>query len=162
MSFSSLFNQTTLPQHTCRIRPALWLFSFAFVSPPDDLPFANKMSYCKEEGKDKIIFMSTEDLSKPSSVSFPEDEPAPGLILASGEINWNCPCLGGMATGPCGVEFREAFSCFHYRYLPELLLINTRIKCTSFFLQIKFKNFAFYLSFYQKRVFQGFLYEVCV
>merc|ERR1711974_436731 len=28
--------------------------------------------------------------------------------------NWNCPCLGGMAIGPCGIEFREAFSCFHY------------------------------------------------
>merc|ERR1712156_280976 len=38
----------------------------------------------------------------------------PGLILPNGEINWNCPCLGGMAMGPCGVEFREAFSCFHY------------------------------------------------
>merc|ERR1711994_541895 len=24
------------------------------------------------------------------------------------------PCLGGMPSGPCGVEFREAFSCFHY------------------------------------------------
>ncbi|KAF9464998.1 hypothetical protein BDZ94DRAFT_1160606, partial [Collybia nuda] len=29
-----------------------------------------------------------------------------------GEINWDCPCLGGMAHGPCGPEFREAFSCF--------------------------------------------------
>ena len=38
----------------------------------------------------------------------------PGLILPNGDINWNCPCLGGMAVGPCGVEFREAFSCFHY------------------------------------------------
>merc|ERR1712107_360417 len=28
-------------------------------------------------------------------------------------INWNCPCLGGMAVGPCGMEFRDAFSCFH-------------------------------------------------
>lgn len=37
-----------------------------------------------------------------------------GLILPSGEINWNCPCLGGMASGPCGTEFKEAFSCFHY------------------------------------------------
>ena len=42
-----------------------------------------------------------------------EDTP-PGLILPNGEINWNCPCLGGMAVGPCGVEFRDAFSCFHY------------------------------------------------
>ena len=42
------------------------------------------------------------------------DEPPPGLILPNGDINWNCPCLGGMAVGPCGLEFREAFSCFHY------------------------------------------------
>jgi mitochondrial intermembrane space import and assembly protein 40 len=66
-------------------------------------------------GKDKIIFLTPEDLSKPSSIVLPEDEEPPGLLLPSGEINWNCPCLGGMATGPCGVEFREAFSCFHYR-----------------------------------------------
>lgn len=32
----------------------------------------------------------------------------------TGEINWDCPCLGGMAYGPCGPEFREAFSCFVY------------------------------------------------
>lgn len=38
----------------------------------------------------------------------------PGLILPNGEINWNCPCLGGMASGPCGTEFKDAFSCFHY------------------------------------------------
>lgn len=37
-----------------------------------------------------------------------------GLIAADGSINWDCPCLGGMASGPCGVDFREAFSCFHY------------------------------------------------
>ena len=32
----------------------------------------------------------------------------------TGEINWDCPCLGGMAYGPCGDEFRAAFSCFVY------------------------------------------------
>lgn len=32
----------------------------------------------------------------------------------TGEINWDCPCLGGMATGPCGDEFKAAFSCFVY------------------------------------------------
>lgn len=32
----------------------------------------------------------------------------------TGEINWDCPCLGGMADGPCGEEFKEAFSCFVY------------------------------------------------
>lgn len=30
----------------------------------------------------------------------------------TGEINWDCPCLGGMANGPCGEQFRAAFSCF--------------------------------------------------
>ena len=37
-----------------------------------------------------------------------------GLIRPDGEINWNCPCLQGMADGPCGQEFRGSFSCFHY------------------------------------------------
>ena len=36
------------------------------------------------------------------------------LNPVTGEINWDCPCLGGMAYGPCGEEFRAAFSCFVY------------------------------------------------
>ncbi|KAJ8144463.1 hypothetical protein OY671_002432 [Metschnikowia pulcherrima] len=32
----------------------------------------------------------------------------------TGEINWDCPCLGGMAHGPCGEEFKAAFACFVY------------------------------------------------
>ena len=32
----------------------------------------------------------------------------------TGEINWDCPCLGGMAHGPCGPQFKAAFSCFVY------------------------------------------------
>jgi intermembrane space import and assembly protein 40 len=32
----------------------------------------------------------------------------------TGEINWDCPCLGGMAKGPCGEQFKAAFSCFIY------------------------------------------------
>merc|ERR1712098_959825 len=60
-------------------------------------------------------FLSPEEAAEPSKVTLgePEEHP-PGLIQPNGEINWNCPCLGGMAVGPCGVEFREAFSCFHY------------------------------------------------
>ena len=45
-----------------------------------------------------------------------------GLILSNGDINWECPCLGGMATGPCGNQFREAFSCFHFRLIEIYLL----------------------------------------
>ncbi|XP_011874732.1 PREDICTED: mitochondrial intermembrane space import and assembly protein 40-B [Vollenhovia emeryi] len=72
------------------------------------------MPLIRKVGKDTIIFASKEDHAVPSKISLPEPEPSPGLLLPNGEINWNCPCLGGMATGPCGVEFREAFSCFHY------------------------------------------------
>ena len=64
--------------------------------------------------KDLVIFATKEDHSTPSNVVLPEPEQQPGLILENGDINWNCPCLGGMATGPCGLEFRNAFSCFHY------------------------------------------------
>ncbi|KAK7573921.1 hypothetical protein V9T40_011112 [Parthenolecanium corni] len=72
------------------------------------------MSYCRKEGKDIIIFATKEEHQIPSTVTIPEPEKQPGIILSDGSINWNCPCLGGMATGPCGIEFREAFSCFHY------------------------------------------------
>lgn len=75
------------------------------------------MSHCRklgEDGKDLVIFATKEDHAEPSKIQLPKLEPQPGLILPNGDINWNCPCLGGMATGPCGVEFRNAFSCFHY------------------------------------------------
>merc|ERR1712002_327334 len=73
------------------------------------------MGKTETKSKDKVIFLTEEEASIPSKVELAEkDENPPGLILSNGDINWNCPCLGGMAVGPCGVEFREAFSCFHY------------------------------------------------
>ncbi|XP_026162831.1 mitochondrial intermembrane space import and assembly protein 40-like [Mastacembelus armatus] len=77
------------------------------------------MSSVREEGKDRIIFVTKEDHATPSNAELVEEDPNDpyeehGLILPSGEINWNCPCLGGMASGPCGTEFKDAFSCFHY------------------------------------------------
>ncbi|XP_071984192.1 mitochondrial intermembrane space import and assembly protein 40 isoform X1 [Engystomops pustulosus] len=70
-------------------------------------------------GKDKIIFVTKEDHATPSSAELIPDDPNDpyedhGLILPNGDINWNCPCLGGMASGPCGEQFKAAFSCFHY------------------------------------------------
>lgn len=41
-----------------------------------------------------------------------EDAPPQAFNPETGEINWDCPCLGGMAHGPCGEEFKAAFSCF--------------------------------------------------
>ncbi|KAJ3194915.1 Guanine nucleotide-binding protein-like 3 [Irineochytrium annulatum] len=32
----------------------------------------------------------------------------------TGEINWDCPCLGPMTKPPCGEDFKAAFSCFVY------------------------------------------------
>ena len=52
----------------------------------------------------------------------------------TGEINWDCPCLGGMAHGPCGEEFREAFSCFVYsEEEPKGMDCIDKFKCVPFF-----------------------------
>lgn len=77
------------------------------------------MAYCRQEGKDQIIFVTREDHESPSNAELVVDDPNDpyeeyGLTLPSGEINWNCPCLEGMASGPCGESFKSAFACFHY------------------------------------------------
>ena len=66
----------------------------------------------------------TSSISDPGSISETEEplSPPEGEEDASqaafnpetGEINWDCPCLGGMAHGVCGEQFKEAFSCFVY------------------------------------------------
>ncbi|EEQ87536.1 mitochondrial intermembrane space import and assembly protein 40 [Blastomyces dermatitidis ER-3] len=72
----------------------------------------------------------TSDLAATADIEIPSSEPEPRLLTPgeleeeasnegafnpeTGEINWDCPCLGGMAHGPCGEEFRAAFSCFVY------------------------------------------------
>lgn len=35
-----------------------------------------------------------------------EDEGQMGAVGADGEIDWDCPCLSGMADGPCGDVFK--------------------------------------------------------
>lgn len=73
---------------------------------------------------------STDDQPEPKAedeTPFAEEKPAveageeaadpsagPAYNPETGEINWDCPCLGGMAHGPCGEEFKTAFSCFIY------------------------------------------------
>lgn len=54
-------------------------------------------------------------MDKVSNPLLPGDESeAVGLIKENGDINWDCPCLQGMGSGPCGEQFKDAFSCFHY------------------------------------------------
>lgn len=62
------------------------------------------------------MFVTAEDASEPAVVKELVEEDHMGIILPDGQINWDCPCLGGMAHGSCGSEFKDAFSCFHYRY----------------------------------------------
>lgn len=60
--------------------------------------------------KDVVYKMTTEELKSSSLVSIPNM----GVINYNGDINWECPCLGGLPYSKCGTEFREAFSCFYY------------------------------------------------
>lgn len=57
---------------------------------------------------------SVEGESTPEGEKQEEDAGSAAFDPVTGEINWDCPCLGGMAHGPCGPQFREAFSCFVY------------------------------------------------
>ena len=64
--------------------------------------------------KDKIIFCTKSDHETPSKYELPAPLPSEekrGVLLPNGEINWTCPCLGGLPYGPCGYEFRQFFSC---------------------------------------------------
>ena len=58
---------------------------------------------------------SSESSDATNAASASTEESAPTAFNEeTGEINWDCPCLGGMADGPCGEEFKAAFSCFVY------------------------------------------------
>lgn len=54
---------------------------------------------------DESVSTTMEDIAEEAEEESAFDE-------RTGEINWDCPCLGGMADGPCGEQFKQAFSCF--------------------------------------------------
>ncbi|XP_063433025.1 mitochondrial intermembrane space import and assembly protein 40-B-like [Mytilus trossulus] len=72
------------------------------------------MSYCVQEGKDKVVIATVEDLNQPCKANIviekPKDEP--GAILPDGSINWDCPCIARDLTGPCGYQMRQALACY--------------------------------------------------
>ncbi|WVQ68239.1 uncharacterized protein L199_006446 [Kwoniella botswanensis] len=91
---------------------------------------AEKVGEVKEKAVEKTQEVKDE-VTKATSSSSPIDENAAAHVVEeksteaaqpsqgafneeTGEINWDCPCLGGMADGPCGEEFKAAFSCFIY------------------------------------------------
>lgn len=57
---------------------------------------------------------STSPSTNPLAATAEESTQQGAFNEETGEINWDCPCLGGMAHGPCGEPFRAAFSCFVY------------------------------------------------
>ncbi|KAJ1833556.1 Oxidoreductase [Coemansia sp. RSA 2711] len=60
------------------------------------------------------IDSSIDTAELPTEEDTQESEQAQAFNPETGEINWDCPCLGGMAHGTCGEEFKAAFSCFVY------------------------------------------------
>ncbi|CAL9732049.1 hypothetical protein MOUN0_N01002 [Monosporozyma unispora] len=74
-----------------------------------------------EEGAPSKKKLVVEDNPAITKVTDVQPEPVGGVEGVqraydpdTGEINWDCPCLGGLAQGPCGEEFKLAFSCFVY------------------------------------------------
>ncbi|EXJ77093.1 hypothetical protein A1O3_10251 [Capronia epimyces CBS 606.96] len=66
-----------------------------------------------ENASTSVSAQESESLPGESPEELEEEAASQGAFNPeTGEINWDCPCLGGMAHGPCGPEFREAFSCF--------------------------------------------------
>ena len=80
----------------------------------------------KESEKDLVFFIDKQDLevvdesqsqhTKAAPIAADDNTSPNDTVEAfnprTGEINWDCPCLGGMAYGPCGEQFKTAFTCF--------------------------------------------------
>ncbi|KAJ3259608.1 Oxidoreductase [Boothiomyces macroporosus] len=62
--------------------------------------------------KDIVIYDDSKE--QPKEKVDPEAAQAEAYNPETGEINWDCPCLGPMVQPPCGEKFKEAFSCFVY------------------------------------------------
>lgn len=96
--------------------------------PKPTQPVEAKLDEAKSETTQEKKAPVTEKKADAAEVPGPAEAPEPGSPEAleqeaaqqgafdpeTGEINWGCPCLGGMADGPCGEEFKAAFSCFVY------------------------------------------------
>ncbi|TQV94022.1 hypothetical protein V2A60_002910 [Cordyceps javanica] len=68
----------------------------------------------KQDGKEEPAAAEHSDVAGSPAALEEEAGQQAAFNPETGEINWDCPCLGGMAHGPCGEEFKTAFSCFVY------------------------------------------------
>ena len=63
--------------------------------------------------KDQVIFLSEEEeVEIVNGSDGGMEDSIREAVKEDGEIDWDCPCLQGMAKGPCGEAFKSAFSCF--------------------------------------------------
>ena len=85
---------------------------------PKPKPSPSASADFEKESKDRSDYSSSESArTRPVTDEEAQQagEEAQGAFNPeTGEITWDCPCLGGMAYGPCGDEFKAAFSCFVY------------------------------------------------
>ncbi len=59
------------------------------------------------DGKDQVVFISEEEEAQIAQESESDmDEAVRQAVKEDGEIDWDCPCLQGMASGPCGEAFK--------------------------------------------------------
>ncbi|KAJ1756280.1 Oxidoreductase [Coemansia sp. RSA 2523] len=72
--------------------------------------FDHETDETREESDERDTSIDTADLAAEQEQSSQSQAFNP----ETGEINWDCPCLGGMAHGTCGEQFKSAFSCFVY------------------------------------------------
>ncbi|XP_040840612.1 mitochondrial intermembrane space import and assembly protein 40-like [Ochotona curzoniae] len=76
---------------------------------------STRRDHCHTGRKSPHVLVTKEDHETPSNAELVADDTnntyeEHGLILPTGD----CPCLRGVASGPCGQQFTSAFSCFHY------------------------------------------------
>lgn len=77
-------------------------------------PTARRTRSAWEDPPPKPVEPEVEEAPASEAPSVGDPSTSAAYDPVTGEINWDCSCLGGMAHGPCGPEFREAFSCFIY------------------------------------------------
>ena len=114
-------HEIVYPPHLVGEEPETPLPMLASLAPSSRLPSIASPTQPPSDAKPSILAPAEPSALTIDAPSPPTSTPADLEEEASqqgafneetGEINWDCPCLGGMAHGPCGEEFRTAFSCF--------------------------------------------------
>ncbi|XP_074109063.1 mitochondrial intermembrane space import and assembly protein 40-B-like [Cotesia typhae] len=108
------------------------------------------MSANNQEAKDSNnLSFNKEEKPLASKNEQNESDSSPGLISSNGEINWDCPCLDGMASGPCGSEFKESFLCMFNNNSDEE---QENLECLTSFKNL-FACMSEYPDFYREKGF---------